>query len=84
MFLEAFLKKSGCWKRAVEFKGGSLHVGFDGLGGLQRTLPSLCLSYNIQKIQCEEAAVTVLAVSAVVPPFRIGFSDILKINSAKT
>ena len=49
----------------VEFKVGSLHDGFGGLDGLGGSgfFPSFCLSY---KIQYQEAAATVLAVSVVV------------------
>ena len=32
-------EKSGSLKRGVEFKGGSLHDGFDGFGGSGEQLP---------------------------------------------
>ena len=53
---------SGSRKREVEYKGGSLHDGFDGFSGSGEHLTSFCLSYEIQH---NEATVAVLTVSAV-------------------
>ena len=60
---------SGCRKRGVEFKGGSLHDGFggfDGLAVLESTLPSFCFSYKKKYREAAVKVLMVLAVSAVV------------------
>ena len=70
-------------KRGVECKGGSLHDGFNGFGGsgdsVESTLPSFCLSHQIQHNEATVAVLTVSAVRAVsvmtatplklIPPF---------------
>ena len=48
-------------KRGVEFKGGSLHDGFESVV-LESTWLSFCLSYKIQQ---KGATVTILVVLAV-------------------
>ena len=60
---------SGCRKRGVEFKGGSLHDGFggfDGFCGSGEHLALLCWSCKIQDKEATVTVSTVLAVLAVV------------------
>ena len=57
---------SGCRKRGVEFKGGSLHDGFGGFGGSGKHLALLLLPCQIQYQEAVLTVLTVLAVSAVV------------------
>ena len=57
---------SGSRKRGVGFKGGSLHDGFGGFDSFGGSGKHLALLLLLLQIQCQEAAVTVLTVSAVV------------------
>ena len=61
-------RKTGCRKRGVEFKGGSLHDGFggfDGFGGSGEHLALLCLSHKTQHNEATVAVWTVLVVMVV-------------------
>ena len=71
----------GMTEKGVEFKGGSLHDGFDGFGGSGQhlQLPSFCLPYKTQSQEATVTVLTVLAVSAVVAVFLMTATP-LKLN----
>ena len=58
--------KSGCRKRGVEFKGGSLHDGFDGFGGSGKHLALLLLLLQ-NEYQETVSAVTAVSVMTAIP-----------------
>ena len=43
VLVPVWVPPSGCWQSGVEFKGGSLHEGFDGFGGSGKHLALLLL-----------------------------------------